>query len=107
MVRHKIKFRYNGRADDVSITLAFRKKAIEQQRKEWLTGWIEEEETWFGGRNLCEKDTQLSTTLTSSTRSWSCSATWTMSGPTPSLMDGLKSGRSEEGLVNKHVFRGT
>ena len=58
MVRHKIKFRYNGRADDVSITLAFRKKAIEQQRKEWLTGWIEEEETWFGGRNLCEKDTQ-------------------------------------------------
>ena len=41
MVRHKIKFRYNGDQDDHSITMAFSKKAIEQ-RKEWLTNWMEE-----------------------------------------------------------------
>merc|ERR1712142_1195187 len=41
MVRHKIKFNYSGQSDDQSITLAFSKKAVDQ-RKEWLTDWMEE-----------------------------------------------------------------
>ena len=41
MVRHKIKFKYNGQCDDDSITLAFSKKAVDQ-RKDWLTDWMQE-----------------------------------------------------------------
>ena len=41
MVRHKIKFKYDGTGDDDSILLAFSKKAVDQ-RKEWLTNWMEE-----------------------------------------------------------------
>ena len=41
MVRHKIKFKYGGQSDDQCITLAFSKKAVDQ-RKEWLTEWMEE-----------------------------------------------------------------
>ncbi|XP_069993753.1 DNA topoisomerase 2-alpha isoform X2 [Penaeus vannamei] len=41
MVRHRIRFNYGGAQDDHSIQMAFSKKAIEQ-RKEWLTGWMEE-----------------------------------------------------------------
>ena len=41
MVRHRIKFRYNDQQDDHSIQLAFSKKCIDQ-RKEWLTNWMEE-----------------------------------------------------------------
>merc|ERR1719210_1259021 len=41
MVRHRIKFTYGGNQDDHSIQLAFSKKFIDQ-RKEWLTNWMEE-----------------------------------------------------------------
>ncbi|XP_060074256.1 DNA topoisomerase 2-alpha-like isoform X2 [Ylistrum balloti] len=41
MDRHKIDFRYTGVEDDASITLAFSRKKIEE-RKEWLTTWMEE-----------------------------------------------------------------
>lgn len=41
MARHKIKFKYTGQHDDNAITLAFSKKKIEE-RKEWLTDWMEE-----------------------------------------------------------------
>lgn len=41
MERHKIDFRYRGVEDDASITLAFSRKKIEE-RKEWLTTWMEE-----------------------------------------------------------------
>ena len=41
MLRHRIKFHHQSEQDDHSINLAFSKKAIEQ-RKEWLTGWMEE-----------------------------------------------------------------
>ncbi|XP_021370186.1 DNA topoisomerase 2-alpha-like isoform X2 [Mizuhopecten yessoensis] len=41
MERHKIDFRYTGVEDDASITLAFSKKKVEE-RKEWLTTWMEE-----------------------------------------------------------------
>merc|ERR1719228_2283743 len=61
MIRHKIKFRYDGRTDDDSITLAFSKKAVEQ-RKEWLTTWMEEgkrrKELGLAEVYLYEKDTR-------------------------------------------------
>ena len=41
MVRHRIKFTYGGNQDDHSIQLAFSKKFVDQ-RKEWLTNWMEE-----------------------------------------------------------------
>jgi DNA topoisomerase-2 len=41
MGRHRILFRYNDAQDDHAINLAFSKKAIDQ-RKEWLTNWMEE-----------------------------------------------------------------
>ena len=60
MVRHKIKFKYNGVQDDNAITLAFSKKKIEE-RKEWLTDWMEEgkrrKELGMPEVYLYEKDT--------------------------------------------------
>ncbi|KAL5006038.1 hypothetical protein ScPMuIL_017196 [Solemya velum] len=41
MLKHKIPFKYKGTEDDASINLAFSKKKIEE-RKEWLTNWMEE-----------------------------------------------------------------
>ncbi|XP_067685534.1 DNA topoisomerase 2-alpha-like isoform X1 [Haliotis asinina] len=41
MERHRIPFKYVGSEDDASINLAFSKKKIEE-RKEWLTNWMEE-----------------------------------------------------------------
>ncbi|XP_041374338.1 DNA topoisomerase 2-alpha-like isoform X2 [Gigantopelta aegis] len=41
MERHRILFKYAGAEDDSSIQLAFSKKKIEE-RKEWLTNWMED-----------------------------------------------------------------
>ncbi|CAH1789869.1 unnamed protein product [Owenia fusiformis] len=41
MTRHRIKFKYTGTEDDSAVDLAFSKKKIDQ-RKEWLTNWMEE-----------------------------------------------------------------
>ena len=61
MIRHKIKFKYNGVQDDNAITLAFSKKKIEE-RKEWLTDWMEEgkrrKELGMPEVYLYEKDTK-------------------------------------------------
>lgn len=41
MARHRIVFKYNGSEDDDSILMAFAKKCVDQ-RKEWLTSYMEE-----------------------------------------------------------------
>lgn len=41
MKRHQIKFRHESDQDDYAILMAFSKKHVEQ-RKEWLTSWMEE-----------------------------------------------------------------
>uniref|UniRef100_A0A8D2NV98 DNA topoisomerase 2 n=1 Tax=Zosterops lateralis melanops TaxID=1220523 RepID=A0A8D2NV98_ZOSLA len=41
MARHRIGFKYSGPEDDAAITLAFSKKKIEE-RKEWLTNFMED-----------------------------------------------------------------
>ncbi|CAD5233794.1 unnamed protein product [Bursaphelenchus xylophilus] len=40
MARHRIKFRYEGPNDDSAVEMAFSKKKIED-RKGWLTGWMQ------------------------------------------------------------------
>jgi DNA topoisomerase-2 len=44
MQRHRIKFKYLGKNDDDSITMAFSRKCIEQ-RKDWLTNFVETTKT--------------------------------------------------------------
>ncbi|CAJ0586787.1 unnamed protein product, partial [Mesorhabditis spiculigera] len=41
MIRHRIRFKYGGVDDDVAVEMAFSKKKIEE-RKDWLTKWMEE-----------------------------------------------------------------
>uniref|UniRef100_UPI00358E4619 DNA topoisomerase 2-beta n=1 Tax=Myxine glutinosa TaxID=7769 RepID=UPI00358E4619 len=41
MSRHRIPFKYSGPDDDAAITLAFSKKKVDD-RKEWLTNWMED-----------------------------------------------------------------
>lgn len=41
MVRHRIKFKYGGNEDDIAVEMAFSKKKIEE-RKDWLTKWMDE-----------------------------------------------------------------
>ncbi|CUT98959.1 DNA topoisomerase 2 alpha [Echinococcus multilocularis] len=41
MARHRIRFRYSGPEDDSGIMLAFNKNKI-NERKQWLTAWMEE-----------------------------------------------------------------
>jgi len=40
MLRHRIPFKYRDEDDDSAIELAFSKKKIED-RKDWLTKWME------------------------------------------------------------------
>jgi len=61
MQRHRILFGYGGNQDDHSITMAFSKKCVDQ-RKEWLTKWMEEckrrKELGLPEIYLYEKDTK-------------------------------------------------
>ncbi len=61
MRRHRILFDYGSEQDDHSINMAFSKKAIDQ-RKDWLTGWMEEckrrRELGLPEIYLYEKDTR-------------------------------------------------
>ncbi|GMT15036.1 hypothetical protein PFISCL1PPCAC_6333, partial [Pristionchus fissidentatus] len=41
MARHRIKFKYGGAGDDEAVDMAFSKKKIEE-RKDWLTKWMQE-----------------------------------------------------------------
>jgi DNA topoisomerase-2 len=60
MVRHRIKFSYTNETDDQAINLAFSKKMIEE-RKDWLTAWMEEgrrrKDLGLPEEYLYEKDT--------------------------------------------------
>ena len=61
MERHKIKFKYSGADDDNAITLAFSKKKVDE-RKDWLSQWMEEgkrrKELALPEIYLYEKDTK-------------------------------------------------
>ncbi|XP_041476375.1 DNA topoisomerase 2-alpha-like [Lytechinus variegatus] len=61
MDRHRIPFEYTGPDDDAAIVLAFSKKKVED-RKVWLSEWLEErrsrKETGLGERYLYQTDTK-------------------------------------------------
>lgn len=61
MIKHRIKFKYEGDQDDQNIIMAFSKKCVDL-RKDWLTNHMEEtkrrKETGLNERYLYQKDTR-------------------------------------------------
>ena len=96
MVRHKIKFNYNGDQDDHSIQLAFSKKAVDQ-RKEWLTNWMEEgkrrKELGLPEVYLYEKDTRAVNYSDFVNKELVLFSNMDNERSIPSLVDGLKPGQ--------------
>jgi len=96
MVRHKIKFQYDGDQDDHSIKLAFSKKAVDQ-RKEWLTNWMEEgkrrKELGLPEIYLYEKDTRAVNYSDFVNKELVLFSNMDNERSIPSLVDGLKPGQ--------------
>jgi len=96
MVRHKIKFNYSGDQDDHSIKLAFSKKAVDQ-RKEWLTNWMEEgkrrKELGLPEVYLYEKDTRAVNYTDFVNKELVLFSNMDNERSIPSLVDGLKPGQ--------------
>ena len=96
MVRHKIKFNYSGQTDDQSITLAFSKKAVDQ-RKEWLTDWMEEgkrrKELGLPEVYLYEKDTRAVNYTDFINKELVLFSNMDNERSIPSLVDGFKPGQ--------------
>ena len=96
MVRHKIKFQYSGQTDDQSITLAFSKKAVDQ-RKEWLTDWMEEgkrrKELGLPEVYLYEKDTRAVNYTDFINKELVLFSNMDNERSIPSLVDGFKPGQ--------------
>ncbi|XP_025107253.1 DNA topoisomerase 2-alpha-like isoform X3 [Pomacea canaliculata] len=96
MVRHRIPFRYGGLDDDASINLAFSKKKIEE-RKEWLTNYMEERkrraEMGLPELYLYGKDTRQITYSEFINRELILFSNMDLVRSIPSLMDGLKPGQ--------------
>ncbi|KAK4311799.1 hypothetical protein Pmani_016723 [Petrolisthes manimaculis] len=96
MVRHRISFTYGGTQDDHSIQLAFSRKAIDQ-RKEWLTSWMEEckrrKELGLPDIYLYEKDTSSVTYSDFINKELVLFSNLDNERSIPSLVDGLKPGQ--------------
>jgi len=96
MVRHKIKFRYESNQDDHSINLAFSKKAVDQ-RKEWLTNWMEEgkrrKELGLPEVYLYEKDTRAVNYSDFINKELVLFSNMDNERSIPSLVDGFKPGQ--------------
>ena len=96
MVRHKIKFKYDSTNDDDSILLAFSKKAVDQ-RKEWLTNWMEEgkrrKELGLPEVYLYEKDTRAVNYQDFVNKELVLFSNMDNERSIPSLVDGLKPGQ--------------
>ena len=96
MIRHRIKFKYGGDQDDHSIQLAFAKKAVDQ-RKEWLTNWMEEgkrrKELGLPEVYLYEKDTKAVNYTDFVNKELVLFSNMDNERSIPSLVDGLKPGQ--------------
>ncbi|XP_069949301.1 DNA topoisomerase 2-alpha isoform X3 [Cherax quadricarinatus] len=96
MVRHRIRFNYGGAQDDHSIQMAFSRKAVEQ-RKEWLTGWMEEckrrKELGLPDIYLYEKDTRVVTYSDFVNKELVLFSNLDNERSIPSLVDGFKPGQ--------------
>ena len=89
-------FQYDGTSDDDSILLAFSKKAVEQ-RKEWLTNWMEEgkrrKELGLPEVYLYEKDTRAVNYQDFVNKELVLFSNMDNERSIPSLVDGLKPGQ--------------
>ena len=96
MVRHKIKFKYDGSGDDDSIKLAFSGKAADE-RKEWLTNWMEEckrrKRLGLPEVYLYEKETRAVNYQEFVNKELILFSTMDNERSIPSLVDGLKPGQ--------------
>ena len=86
MERHKIKFKYSGAQDDNAITLAFSKKKVDE-RKDWLSEWMEEgkrrKELGLPEIYLYEKDTRSVNYTDFVNKELVLLATWITKGQSP------------------------
>ncbi|KAJ8686672.1 hypothetical protein QAD02_022466 [Eretmocerus hayati] len=96
MLRHRIKFRYDGEQDDQNIIMAFSKKCVDQ-RKDWLTNHMEEtkrrNEIGLGERYLYEKDTRAVSYSDFINVELVLFSMYDNVRSIPSMMDGLKPGQ--------------
>jgi len=96
MLRHRIKFHHKSEQDDYAINLAFSKKEIEQ-RKEWLTSWMEEckrrKELGLSEIYLYEKNTRSVTYQDFINKELILFSNADNERSIPSLVDGFKPGQ--------------
>uniref|UniRef100_A0A0K2UGB3 DNA topoisomerase 2 n=1 Tax=Lepeophtheirus salmonis TaxID=72036 RepID=A0A0K2UGB3_LEPSM len=96
MRRHRILFSYDGQQDDHSIQMAFSKKAVEE-RKEWLTNWMEDckrrKELGMAEVYLYEKNTRSVTYSEFVNKELVLFSNLDNERSIPSLVDGLKPGQ--------------
>ncbi|KAL3117199.1 hypothetical protein niasHT_007602 [Heterodera trifolii] len=96
MLRHRIPFRYKDDTDDGAIELAFSKKKIEE-RKVWLTSWMEERkqrrEQGEHDIYLYNKDTRSVTFAEFINKELVLFSNTDNERSIPSLVDGLKPGQ--------------
>ena len=96
MKRHRILFSHNDAADGNAITMAFSKKHIEQ-RKEWLTHWMEEckrrRELGLSEVYLYEKNTKAVTYADFVNKELVLFSNLDNERSIPSLVDGFKPGQ--------------
>ncbi|XP_052812946.1 DNA topoisomerase 2-alpha-like isoform X2 [Mya arenaria] len=113
MVRHKIDFKYSGTEDDAAINLAFNKKKTEE-RKEWLSTWMEEKkqrtEMGLPQHYLYGKNTRCVSFNDFINRELILFSNSDLVRSIPSLVDGLKPGQRKvlftcfkRNLVNKEI----
>ena len=96
MQRHRILFHHDGDQDDYAILMAFSKKHVEQ-RKEWLTSWMEEckrrRELGLPELYLYEKDTKRVSYRDFVNKELVLFSNMDNERSIPSLMDGFKPGQ--------------
>lgn len=96
MQRHRIKFKYGGPQDDHCINMAFSKKCAEQ-RKEWLTSWMEDtkrrRELGLPEQYLYEKDTKAVNYSDFVNKELVLFSNCDNERSIPSMVDGLKPGQ--------------
>ncbi|KAL0271055.1 UNVERIFIED_CONTAM: hypothetical protein PYX00_008283 [Menopon gallinae] len=96
MKRHRILFNYDGPTDDYNITMAFSKKCVDQ-RKEWLTNWMEDckrrRETGLGETFLYQKNTTQVSYSDFINKELVLFSNLDNERSIPSMVDGLKPGQ--------------
>lgn len=96
MVRHRIRFKYNGADDDNAVDMAFSKKKIEE-RKDWLSKWMREKkdrkQQGLAEEYLYNKDTRFVTFKDFVNRELVLFSNLDNERSIPCLVDGFKPGQ--------------